>query len=433
MIWKIKVNNLFFQFFVNNQIRTMYKILLFLSCLAMVTIPLKAGNHDDTPVETRPFQLSIFPFIGTEGVYSQNNIYNFSINLFAGTTGGVDGIELGGFVNMNRYTMKGFQVAGFGNLVNGAVEGFNVNGSTAQGFQGAGFVNIVNDDAKLFQGAGFTNIVNGNFQGVQGAGFANITGGNSESVQLSGFANVTGGTHKGIQVSGFANVAGRVEGIQVASFANIAGGRFSGIQVSGFASIANHLEGIQAAGFVNVARKVNGIQLGFINVADTIDGLPVGFISIVRDGYRKLEFSGSDAMNLNVAFKIGVRRLYNLFTLGSQFTSDNTVFSYGYGIGTEFYLENSRYINVELVSHQLMQDRWWRFDRIDILNQLRASYAFDLNDRWQFFAGPVINVHVISKEDNDSRSIAPYSLLNIDRGTKEAVVWAGVNAGFRFW
>jgi hypothetical protein len=416
----------------------MSKIFLLLVLFPLLTMPIKAGNPADT-IETRPFQLSIFPFIGTEGVYSQNNVYRFSINLFAGTTGGVDGFEVGGFVNMNRYTMKGFQAAGFGNLVSGAVEGFqgagffNVNNSTAKGFQTAGFVNIVNNDAKLFQGAGFTNIVNGNFKGVQATGFANVTSGNSEGLQLSGFANVAGGTLKGIQASGFANVAGGLEGIQLAGFANVAGGRFRGIQAGGFASIANSLEGIQLAGFVNVARRISGMQIGFINVSDTIDGLPVGFISIVRDGYRKLEFSGSDAMNLNLAFKIGVRRFYNLFTAGSQVFTGNTIFSFGYGIGTEFYLQPERYLNVEIVSHQLMHDRWWRFDRTDLLNQLRVSYALDLNERWQFFAGPAINVNVTSKEADDSPSIAPYQLLKFDTRDNDITVWAGVNAGFRFW
>jgi hypothetical protein len=135
-----------------------------------------------------------------------------------------------------------------------------------------------------------------------------------------------------------------------------------GIQASGFLNVARNIEGVQAAGFINVASKVQGLQAGFINIADTIVGLPIGFLSIVRDGYRKLELSAGDAMNLNLGFKIGVRHFYNMFTTGFQFTSDDPVFTYGYGIGTELNLPERRYLNIEILTHQLMKGRWWDYD-----------------------------------------------------------------------
>ncbi len=440
-----------------------FSIILILLPLALIAV------EDPNQPEIRPFQLSLVPFIGTEGVHAQEHIFNASINIFAGLTGGVEGIELGGLLNMNRFSMTGIQAAGFGNTVAGRVEGmqiagfFNANNSSTRGFQGAGFVNLVNDDAYTVQGSGFANIVNGNIRGIQGtgfanivngdirgvqaAGFANVASGDGRLVQAAGFANISGGSVKGIQAAGFGNIAEQAEGVQVAGFGNTArqaegvqaagfmniARDMEGIQASGFLNIARNIEGVQAAGFINVASKVQGLQIGFINIADTVVGLPVGFLSIVRDGYRKLEFSAGDAMNLNLGFKIGVRHFYNIFTTGFQFTSDDPVFSYGYGLGTEINLPERRYLNIEILTHQLMKGRWWDYEDLNLLGQLRVTYVMDLNDRWQFFAGPVANIHITRANANETVDLAPYEMFRFTGRNTENVVWLGIKAGFRFW
>jgi hypothetical protein len=441
-----------------------------ISSIILILLPLALiAVEDPGQPETRPFQLSLVPSIGTEGLYSQEHIYKVSLNIIAGLTGGVEGIELGGFLNMNRFTMTGIQAAGFGNTVAGRAEGiqfagfFNANNSSTRGFQGAGFVNLVNDDANALQGSGFANIVNGNVRGIQGTGFANIVNGDIRGVQAAGFANaasgdgrlvqaagfanISGGSIQGLQAAGFGNIAEQAKGVQAAAFGNVArqaegvqaagfmniAGVMEGIQASGFLNVAGNIEGVQAAGFINVASKVQGLQAGFINIADTIVGLPIGFLSIVRDGYRKLELSAGDAMNLNLGFKIGVRHFYNMFATGFQFTSEDPVFSYGYGIGTELNLPERRYLNIELLTHQMMQGRWWDYTDLNLLGQLRVTYAMDMSDRWQFFAGPVANIHISRANDNETVDIAPYEMFRFTGRNTENVVWIGINTGFRFW
>ncbi len=375
--------------------------------------------------ETKPFQLSVFPMVGTEGVHSHKYLYRMSLNVFAGVTGGVDGVELGGFLNINRYSMTGLQASGFGNISGGVTEGvqfsgfFNVSGSGVKGVQGSGFINIVNGDSRVLQGAGFGNVISGNVKGAQGSGFASIVSGSFEGIQASGFGSITGGRMSGIQLAGFAGLAGEIDGIQGSGFINIAG----------------NVEGVQASGFLNIAGKVKGVQIGAVNIADSVDGVPIGLVSIVRDGYRKMEVWGGDAMNTGIGFKTGISRFYNFLTVGTQFSGNNTVISYGYGFGSEFNLHDDRYLNVELLSHHMMEDRWWRFERINTLNQLRVTFATDLDDRWQFFAGPVLNVQVIRKgnEDNNGGKIAPYHILEYSSRHADTWVWAGINAGFRFW
>ena len=415
----------------------MSKYLVIVLLLGCSFSNVRASNQPDEPEETRSFQLSIFPAVGTEGRFSHKYIYNFSVNVFAGITGGVDGVEIGGFGNINRYSMKGLQAAGFGNAVNGNVNGLqaagfiNVVNGGAEGLQGAGFINVVNSNSKVLQGAGFANIVNGELRGLQGAGFLNVTSGNAKAIQAAGFGNVCGGLVEGIQGAGFFNAAYRVQGLQGAGFLNVSED-IKGIQGAGFINVAGRIEGLQLAGFINVARKVEGVQLGVFNVADSIDGIPVGLLSIVKNGYRKIEFSGGDALNTAIAFKIGVRRFYNIFTLGTQFVDIDPLFTYGYGIGSEFNLSHDRYLNLEIISHQFMEGRWWEYDRYNMLNQLKVLYASDISERWQIFAGPVLNFQVRDKNSEGS-AVSPYQLVSYSGKNTITDMWIGINAGFRFW
>jgi hypothetical protein len=388
-------------------------------------LPYPTDDNDQTQIPTRKFQLSFVPFIGTDGTFATENLYNVSINLLGGVTGGVDGLELGGFLNVNLHSMTGLQGAGFVNVVNGRVRGLqmsgflNVNNGFTEGLQGAGFGNIINGNARLLQGSGFGNIITGNMEGIQVSGFGNIVAGRSEGIQVAGFGNITGGNSTAIQVAGFGNITG---------------GRMTGIQAAGFGNIAEQVEGIQVAGFLNIARRVSGIQLGFVNIADTVDGLPIGFLSIVRRGYRKMELTAGDALNLGIGFKIGVRRFYNIFSLGTQVAEGDWLFAWGYGIGSEFNLPDNRNLNAEILTHRFMEEEWWRHSRMNMLHQVRVTYVRPLSERWQIFAGPVINFHMIRDTENagEHAEIAPYELFSFRVRDTSTTVWMGINAGLRF-
>jgi hypothetical protein len=99
------------------------------------------------------------------------------VNIIAGITGGVDGIELGGLVNMNRYTMTGLQGSGFGNIVNGNAR----RDTTCRIFsmlithiqmvsRELAFINVVNNNANIIQASGFSNVINGNYKWSTGCG-----------------------------------------------------------------------------------------------------------------------------------------------------------------------------------------------------------------------------------------------------------------------
>lgn len=390
----------------------------------------------------RDFQLSIFPFVGTEGRQTANFRYNFSLNLFAGITGGLEGFEAGGFMNISNGQVTGAQFAGFGNLVRGKVEGFQgagfmnvVHGST-RALHGAGFVNSISGSTEGLLGAGFINVVGGNSKSVSGAGFANVNGGSVEGVQGAGFINVNGGNTKGVSGAGFMNVnGGNLIGIQAAGFGNVNGNSVNGIQAAGFMNAARDLKGVQASGFLNVARKVEGVQVGFLNIADTVDGVPIGFLSIVRKGaYRQLELAGSDVMHTSLALKLGVPVFYNIFSFNMRPFSSKFVRGFGYGIGTEIGLTDKSALQVEAHTMQLREGWKWTDEELDLLSELRATASVNLAGRLQFFAGPVLYNQIY--KDLPSQGITGFEVSSYSFGERRwddyvSKWWIGARGGLR--
>jgi hypothetical protein len=406
----------------------------------------------------RDFQFSVLPTIGTDGRDVTNYRYQFSLNLFAGINGGVEGFEAGWFANINTGPVTGAQLSGFGNFVHGRVEGLqgagfmNLNsgdtkafhgagfanfiaGST-EGFIGAGFMNVVGGSSKSFTGAGFANITGDSFQGVQGTGFANVTGGSIQGFQGAGFANIIGGNFKGAQGAGFANVTGgEFEGFQGAGFTNIVGNDTRGLMMAGFMNINRNFEGAQIAGFLNVAKRAKGLQLGFLNFADTISGVPIGFLSIVKKGaYRQIELSGSDVMHLGASFRIGVPVFYNIFSYGIRTFSSEHVRGFGYGVGTDIGLSETSSLQIELHSTNLRKNWKWEDQNLDLLNELRFTLGSNLGSRLQLFAGLVLYNQLYRDKPGEGITGADIAGWNMHEYRWEDYVskwWIGARGGLR--
>lgn len=361
----------------------------------------------------RPFQLSLVTPIGTNGFKSHRCINHLSINLIAGVSKATEGVEIGGFANINRDHMYGVQVAGFGN--------------------------IVGDDAAGVQIAGFGNIVGDNAHALQLAGFGNIAGGKVYSGQIAGFANIAGGAVGGVQLAGFGNIAGgKVGGGQIAGFGNI-GGHVNGLQLAGFGNIADNVNGAQVSSVINIAGHVKGLQLGLVNISEEMDGIPVGLISIVKkDGYRKLDISTSESLNAQVAYKMGVDHFYNIFAVGGRFTEELDYFSFGYGIGTQFNpFNNSIVANLEAMSWHVNEgyERW--MTDLNLLNQVKFTLGIPfMNEAFTLYAGPSYNVMVSQTEralELNETGIAPlWTFQDQVYGRTRIQQWVGMNVGLRF-
>ena len=435
-----------------------------------------SGNTSNNEMPLRDFQLSILPFIGTEGREVVQHRYRFSINLLAGTTGGIQGVEAGGILNLNRTDVTGIQLAGFGNLAGGSIQGLqaagfanvsgghrqgfawagfaNVSGGHRQGFAWAGFANVSGGSHQGFTWAGFANINGGGHQGFAWAGFANVSGGNNEGAILAGFANAIGGHHRGLALAGFANKTGNgsrgflgagfgnisrgeILGVQLGGFGNVSKGDTQGAQLAGFLNISRNIRGIQVSGFINVANTVEGLQLGFINVADTISrGVPIGFLNLIgRGGIRQFELSASDVVHLSAAFRTGAHGFYNIFSYGTRPFTGVQFSGLGYGVGTGVNVREHMGLQLELHSTPLHhQWRWWG-ENPDILNEIRLHVGFRSDTSLELFAGPVV-YNQVSREDPDTgtagKNIAHGWIFHEDQWGDYAVRWwMGARGGLR--
>ncbi|MBN1181369.1 MAG: hypothetical protein JXB49_03715 [Bacteroidales bacterium] len=387
-------------------------------------------------VEYRPFQVTLFPPISSNGIHAANTVNYFSLNLFAGVASGVHGFEFGGFVNMERDFVKGMQYAGFGNINGGDIEAmqfsgfFNINKGSGVAIQGAGFVNINGGDIKGIEAAGFFN-TSRNFEGIQAAGFGNIAG-DVEGGQASGFFNISGNITGG-QAAGFFNLAGDLSGGQGAGFYNQAKD-ITGGQVAGFVNIANDVEGGQAAGFINLAKNVKGFQIaGFLNICDSIDGVPIAVVNIVRkNGYRKIEISSDETFYFNTAFKMGVEKFYTFINLGMHLDEGNNYYSYGFGGGTNVILDPKKSLSIEYLSQQLFNDDMNKYAYEHSLHKIRILFNYHFAEKTCVFAGPSISL-LTSRYSEYTNPIKPSWAFEItDRQYNRTDGWFGFSAGLRF-
>lgn len=341
---------------------------------------------------SRPFQFSLTPGLGTHGKLSGQVVNNFSLNVFGGYNGGVNGLEAGGLFNIDK---KNVQYAQF-----------------------AGLFNIVGGDVRGLQAGGINNTVLGNVTGFQVAGVNNLVKGRFNGFQVSGVYNHVNDTMHGVQLAGVANFSGKhVGGSQIAGVFNFSMKEITGVQISGV---------------INYAKHVKGVQIGLINISDTSEGLGIGLINIVLKGYHKLSFSTNELVNANVAFKTGSGKLYNILQAGMNFNRDEEVFTFGYGLGTELRLGKTFSLNPEFTAQHLYLGSW---DYANILSKAHLNLNIRLGKYVSIFGGPAFNVYY-SKQDvffSGYKSILPPSGYRVyDFGTN-VKGWLGWNAGINFF
>lgn len=363
--------------------------------------------------ESYPYQISVLPFIGTSGRQNALRVNRFSFNVFAGYAAGVDGVEIGGFANVNRHNVRGVQIAGFVNANGGTTEGFqmagytNITGDRMKGVQLSGFVNTVGRSMIGTQIAGFVNIDGGMMKGTQLAGFVNAVGRETIGTQIAGFVNVNGGSSEGLsmagyvnvnrldmtgtQISGFVNIAGRsVDGLQLTGFVNLAGKDAKGVQGSGFVNVCGgKMEGTQLTGFVNVAKSVKGVQIGLVNLADSMEGIPIGFVNIIANGLHNLDLATSDLVQLQLQLRLGVEHLYNIYGLG--YDHRNRYFSIQYGLGTRWKLFNTKRWSISTEGTIGSLDRNWFSDSTSYFVDLGTDLRFAINDYLAIRGGGGLN------------------------------------------
>ncbi|MEM9820414.1 MAG: STN domain-containing protein [Bacteroidota bacterium] len=360
--------------------------------------------------DTRIVQVSLFPSIGTNLDKSDEITNNMSVNIFWGNNGGVNGLEVGGFINTVEEDVKGVQIAGLANWVNGDV----------------GSSDWIDEEEKML--------------GVQIAGLFNSAD-NVRAVQVAGLANFTKAGFSGVQTAGLGNYVGAdAKGVQVAGLFNINEGG-AGSQVSGLVNAAEDVEGFQIAGLFNKGKHVKGFQLGLVNVSDSIDGTSFGLINLVKGGsnsYNHWEVSGNELLHLNVSWIMGTPTFYNLFHLGTHFGRGIDGWGIGYGLGTAQKWTSRSTTNIELSAIHINEGSIITRD-LNLLLNLKILLNRRIGRNQSFFFGPTLNVMLSKLSDPEQNTygsqLVPYTIFSGRFSGNEAtriLNWVGFSVGFRF-
>lgn len=385
-------------------------------------------NIDDTLYRT--MQISFVPFVGSNHRMSGNVINHYSLNILGGYALGVRNLEVGGVFNLVRGDVRGAQFAGVMNQVGGTLEGaqfagvLNINESSVRGATFGGVLNIHADNAEGAAFAGVGNITSRRHRGSQISGVFNLTGRDGGPFQLAGVLNVAGKNMKGFQGAGVMNIAGK----------NMAGTQLAGV----FNVTGKEVRGSQISGVLNVAKNVRGAQIGLINIADSAGGVPFGLLSIVGKGYHKIEISADEIFYNNLAFRSGVRQFYNILTVGakpSTYQTDETFWTFGYGVGTAPKIARKLFLNFDLTSNQLVRGN--SIQALELLNKLYVGFDYQIFRKVSFTFGATLNGY-LAEDVVDGRGIFTdyqpdiFYRRHYNSGHYLSM-WLGGKAGLRFF
>lgn len=371
-------------------------------------------------ITARTFQASIIPYIGSNWKVTGSVTNRFSLNILAGYTGGLKGIEIGGLGNVTRKNISGLQIGGLGNIVGGTGSGVQIGGlfnfdlGKFKGVQVGGLLNYTPDTLSGVQIAGLTNVVTGRVTGVQIAGLAGIVTRSSDAWQVSGLLNLTLRDARQAQIAGLMNYGRNLDGFQLAGLLNI---------------VRNHNDGVQIAGLLNYATVVHGVQIGLINVSNTVErGIPIGLFSYVQQGYHLFELSGNEIFYGNVAFKSGTRSFYNFVQLG---IGSDYKLQGSYGIGTIFTLKKKWSMNIDASAGFVYHPTDTIYHGLLLKFNPEVEYRFAKH--FALFLGPAYNCFVFSKGQPSatSRGLSTYDFYFTSTENASVQMWLGGVLGIR--
>ena len=397
-----------------------------------------------------PLTISLIPWISTVGVQDPNRnvTTNLPLNIIAGYHAKLDGIELGGVLNIKGVEARGAQFAGVGNIVGGNVDGFQVStgfnavGRNVEGFQASGGFNAIGGDLDGFQAAVGGNVVSGDVEGVQATVGGNLGLRNLRGWQAAVGANFIGGNvgSRSLQTAVGPNIAGNLEGTQLSIAGNIALGwhqeaniSYSGTQI-GMVNIAPGGIGTQI-GLLNIAGHVETSQVGLLNVSGRMSGIPIGLISFVKDNPLHLQLWGSDTEVANLGVRLGSRHVYSLLMVGSYPHGDLGRWSSGFGIGGHIPLGVRLFLNVDFITRgvaytdESREDTWW-YDERTVLNKLRLAIGWEQHKWFSVFGGISLNFLVSDRRNTSDFGFGFDRVYQRDDTTVR--VWPGLFAGVQF-
>ena len=275
----------------------------------------------------KPFQFSLAPGVGTNGMHPGGYSNYFSVNITSGYSAASYAVEIAGISNLNIMETRGLQFAGIANVTGGnafeRLQEKEIEKLIREGFEA---------NLSGVQISGITNIVLNNVFGWQATGGVNLSKGAMFGFQLAGISNTVYKYSFGVQLAGLYNASVQsMDGVQIAGLFNFTNGGLYGLQIA-LLNKAKSMEGKNSfelndpsgvqIGLINLAGKMNGFQIGLINRAYRSQGTQIGLINIYRNGKNPETRDGTAIGLLNIG-DYGHAALYasDLFLTNFEFAT----------------------------------------------------------------------------------------------------------------
>jgi hypothetical protein len=297
-----------------------------------------------------------------------------------------------------------------------------VNGVKAPDYSNKFSLNIlagVNGGVNGFELGSIANIDKGSVNGLQIAGVTNITK-NSAGVQLAGLVNYNSGKTRGFHLAAISNVNGDSSKGVGLGIVNVSKSSHSGLQV----------------GIINYSKKMKGLQFGLFNiVSDTNKFISAGLFNMVKHGYYELEVATGDVIYFNINYKMGVKKFYTIYKLGTAFSyKGKSIHTFGLGVGTLVSINKKSALSLDASANQLVYDGRFTSDKVNILTKLDLNYRYSIGSKLSLLVGPSINFYVSEQMVDGKYGVVnvPYEISTVEREGRRTMIWIGRNAGFSY-
>lgn len=151
--------------------------------------------------------------------------------------------------------------------------------------------------------------------------------------------------------------------------------------------------------------------------------------------YKAFEMSASEGLNLQATAKVGIRPVYGLFSIGTQFLSENYKWAFGGGIGTHLIKNENHSMNLEYMIFHVNENEVWT-DNYNNFQQIRLLCSKRIGDKISIFGGPSLNLSIAENKESFGHTFestfAPYDIYSHVGDNHTAKGWIGFTLGIRF-
>jgi hypothetical protein len=151
--------------------------------------------------------------------------------------------------------------------------------------------------------------------------------------------------------------------------------------------------------------------------------------------YKAFEMSASEGLNLQAAGKLGIKPVYGIIGIGTQFLSENYKWAFGAGVGTHLLKEKEQSLNLEYMIYHVNEDEMWT-DNFNNYQQIKILYSRRLGDKVSIFGGPTANLNIAENKQSFGHTFestfAPYDIYSHVGDNHTAKGWIGLTLGIRF-